>query len=50
MLFVDAVVRKANEILAKYDETMTVGPSHFMTHDLDKKYLRVCIFYMICAH
>jgi len=36
--YVDQVVRIANERLRKIDETLLIGPSHFMTDKLDQRW------------
>ncbi len=45
--YVDLVVRKANEILRRFDETLAIGPSHFMTHDLDDAWFKLIWKYSI---
>ncbi|PRP86841.1 ATPase [Planoprotostelium fungivorum] len=36
---VDKLVREANQIIFKFDETLLIGPSHFMTTSLNREWL-----------
>jgi 5-methylcytosine-specific restriction protein B len=47
MVYVEKLVTKANQMLKKYDEGMAIGPSHFMTSDLDPKWLELTWKYSI---
>lgn len=47
MKFVDKVVKEANIIISKFDETLLIGPSHFMTKDLSKEWLNMIWKYSI---
>lgn len=47
MDYVDNVVKEANKIVGKYDETLTIGPSHFMTPELNPDWLNMIWKYAI---
>jgi len=41
------MVKQANNIIKKFDESLAIGPSHFMTQDLDSKWLELTWKYSI---
>lgn len=47
MAAVDKLVKEANQIIAKFDETLLIGPSHFMTKELTYEWLLIIWRYSI---
>jgi 5-methylcytosine-specific restriction protein B len=47
MKYVAQVVDKANEMLSKIDEGLSIGPSHFMTSELNKEWFELIWKYSI---
>jgi 5-methylcytosine-specific restriction endonuclease McrBC GTP-binding regulatory subunit McrB len=47
MRYVNDVVVAANQILHKFDESASIGPSHFMTHELNKEWFELIWKYSI---
>lgn len=47
MEYVDHVVKKGNEMLRKVDDSLSIGPSHFMTDDLTKEWFEIIWKYSI---
>jgi len=45
--FVDTVVKRANGIISKFDHSALIGPSHFMTSLLSRKWLKIIWKYSI---
>src|SRR5690554_2409422 len=47
MKYVDTTVKKANDMLSKLDDTLAIGPSHFMTKELNKGWFEMIWKYSI---
>jgi hypothetical protein len=47
MVYVDRVVKRANQIIKKFDETITIPYSHFMTLDLTPEWFELIWKYSI---
>ncbi len=47
MEYIVAIVDKANEILRERDESLSIGPSYFMTKDLNKRWFELTWEYSI---